>query len=210
MLKYYGRTFLPWIVLAIVSGFDAEAGALAGLATAAVLLIQDRRGGKAWDALILETSTAVYMALLSALALAAPGSAILHYGASLAIGWLAVTAWATLAAGRPFTEGIARRQVSAEIAATELFQRINVVITAAWAAAFSVTALVLAGVQHWAPHDTALLVACKVAGFTVPAVFTARYPTFARDRHLAKHDIQQHGIQQHGIQQHGIQQQHGI
>jgi hypothetical protein len=191
MLKYYGRTFLPWIVLAIVSGSDDKAGALAGLATAAWLLLQDRRRGVAFDSLILEVSTGVYMALLSVIALDAPGAAVLDYGAALAIGWLAATAWVTIAIGRPFTLGIARRQVAPEIAATDLFRRVNMVITFVWAAAFTVTAAMLAGVQYWAPHDTALLIACKVAGFAVPAVFTARYPDFARGRHLAKQGAQQ-------------------
>ncbi|MFI6789603.1 hypothetical protein ACIBG4_19980 [Nonomuraea sp. NPDC050383] len=186
MLKYYGRTFLPWIALAIVSEFGALAGAITGLVAAVVLLALDRlRSGIAWDALILETSTTVYMALLTALSFAAPGSAVLGYGASLAIAWLAVTAWGTLAAGRPFTAGIARRQVAPEIAAMEGFRRVNVVITTAWAAGFTVTAIALACVQHWAPHSTAVLVACKIAGFTLPAVFTARYSAKARERATA-------------------------
>lgn len=89
---------------------------------------------------------------LAALAFAAPGSAAMHYGASLAIAWLALTAWGTVLLGRPFTEGIARRSVSADIAA---------------------------------PGHTLLLVAVKVGGFTIPAVFTARYPAIAQKRHFA-------------------------
>lgn len=185
MAKYYARTFLPWIVLAVVSGFDARTGAAAGLAAALALLGQDLRRGHRTDALILEISTSAFMALLTALAFAAPGSPVLDYGASLAIGWLAATAWGTLLVRRPFTEGIARRQVTAEIAGTALFRRINRVITAVWAGSFTAMAAALGAVQHWNPHDTALLVAVKVAGFAVPAVFTARYPGIARKRHLA-------------------------
>lgn len=186
MPKYYARTFLPWIVLAVASGFDDQAGAVAGLVTALVLLGQDLRRGHRADALILEISTSVYMAALTALAFTVPDSSVLDYGASLAIGWLAITAWGTLVLRRPFTAGIARRRVSAEIAATGLFTRVNRVITAVWAAGFTVTAVVLGLVQHWAPDATALLVAVKVAGFTVPAVFTARYPDRARKRHAAE------------------------
>lgn len=188
MPKYYARTFLPWILLAVVSGFDARAGAVAGLVAALALLGQDLRRGHRADSLILEVSTAAFMALLTALAFAAPGSAVLDYGASLAIGWLAGTAWGTLLLRRPFTAGIARRQVTAEIAATALFARINRVLTAVWAAAFTVMAIALGLVQHWDPEDTALLVAVKIAGFTVPAVCTARYPESARKRHLAALD----------------------
>ncbi|MGK5558112.1 hypothetical protein ACSNOI_41560 [Actinomadura kijaniata] len=187
MVKYYGLTFLPWIALAVVSDLDRRAGAATGLALAVALLLLHRRHGRPWDALLIEGAAAVYMAALTVLAVAVPDARILRYGAAAAIGWLAVTAWASLAAGRPFTLGIARLQVSPEIAATGLFRRINVVITLVWAAAFTLTAVALAVVQHTAPHDVALLVACKVAGFALPAVFTARYPDFVRKRHLAAH-----------------------
>ncbi|WP_149259415.1 hypothetical protein [Actinomadura sp. K4S16] len=186
MPKYYARTFLPWILLAVVSGFDDRAGAAAGLVAAVVLLGLDLRRGHRADSLILEASTSVFMAALTALAFTVPGSAALDYGASLAIGWLALTAWGTLLLGRPFTEGIARRQVTAEIAATDLFRSVNRVITAVWAASFTVLAAALGCVQHWTPDATALLVAVKVAGFMVPAVFTARYPEHARRRHLTR------------------------
>ncbi|WP_242884597.1 hypothetical protein [Actinomadura litoris] len=182
MAKYYVRTFLPWILLAVVSGVDDLAGALTGLVAAAVLLGDDLRRGHRGDALFLEISTCAFMALLTALAFTVPGSPALDYGASLAIGWLALTAWATLAAGRPFTEGVARRQVSEAVARTGLFRTINRVLTAVWAGSFTVLAVALGCVQHWAPHDTALLVACKIAGFAVPAVVTARYPDSARRR----------------------------
>ncbi|MEU8345721.1 hypothetical protein AB0C74_28825 [Spirillospora sp. NPDC048832] len=186
MPKYYARTFLPWILLAVVSGFHTKAGAVSGLVAALALLAQDVRRGHRADSLVLEASTMVYMALLTALAFADPGSPVLDYGASLAIGWLAVTAWATLLAGRPFTAGIARRTVPAEIAATDLFHTINRTLTLGWAAGFTATAAALACVQHWSPDDTALLVAVKVVGFTAPAVFTARYPKAARKRRLAE------------------------
>lgn len=189
MLKHYGLTFLPWIALAIVSDIDVRAGAIAGLVCALALLARDRRAGHHWDSLILEISTGVYMAALTAVAVAAPDASMMEYGASMAMGWLALTAWCTLALHRPFTEGIARRQVSAEIAATALFRRINVVLTIAWAVAFTVTACALACLQHWAPHATGLLVACKIAGFAVPAFFTARYPEIARARYFTRNGI---------------------
>ncbi|WP_067483123.1 hypothetical protein [Actinomadura hibisca] len=189
MPKYYALTFLPWISLAIMGDVNERAAAPVGLAVALALLVWHRRAGQRWDSLILECSTAFYMAALSVVALVMPDAAVLDYGASLAIGWLALTAWGTLAARRPFTEGIARRQVSAEIAATDLFKRINTVLTLAWATGFTVTAAVLAAVQYLAPDNTTLLIACKIAGFALPALFTARYPDAARKRHFAEHGI---------------------
>ncbi|MGI5323027.1 hypothetical protein [Actinomadura nitritigenes] len=194
MLLYYLRTFLPWILLAVVSGWNDQAGAAAGLAAALVLLAQDLRRGHRLDSLILELSTIVFMALLTALAFAAPDSPLLDYGASMAIGWLALTAWGTLLAGRPFTEGVGRRDVGDEIAATNLFKRITAVIAIVWAVSFTVMALVLAYVQHAAPDDTALLVAVKIAGFTVPIVFTARYPEIAQKRYFARHGIDREAV----------------
>ncbi|MFC4913189.1 hypothetical protein [Actinomadura gamaensis] len=191
MLKYYGLTFLPWIILAVVSGFNPQAGAAAGLAAALALLAVDVRRGRSWDGLLLEISTAVFLAAFTVLVFAAPHAAVVHYGASLSIGWLALTAWGTIAAGIPFTEGIARRQVSEEIAKTELFHRIAVVLTSAWAAAFTVSATCLGLVQHFAPHQTGLLIGVKVACFAVPAWFTRWYPEVARKRYFAEHGIEQ-------------------
>ncbi|MCP2334974.1 hypothetical protein [Actinomadura rupiterrae] len=190
MLKYYGLTFLPWIILAVVSGSNPQAGAAAGLAAALALLAADVRRGLRWDGLLLEISTAVFLAAFTVLVFMAPHAAAVHYGASLSIGWLALTAWGTIAAGVPFTEGIARRQVSAEIAATALFHRIAVVLTSAWAAAFTVSATCLGLVQHFAPHQTGLLVAVKVACFAAPAWFTRWYPEVARKRYFAQHNIE--------------------
>ncbi|MEU9021670.1 hypothetical protein [Actinomadura sp. NPDC048394] len=189
MLLYYLRNFLPWILLAVVSGWNDQAGAAVGLAAALVLLALDLRKGHRLDSLILELSTIVFMTLLTALAFAAPDSSLLDYGASMAIGWLALTAWGTVLAGRPFTEGVGRRNVADEIAATDLFKRITTVIAIVWAISFTVMALVLAYVQHAAPDNTALLVAVKIAGFTVPIVFTARYPEIAQKRYLARHGL---------------------
>ncbi|QIS17188.1 hypothetical protein [Nocardia terpenica] len=182
MLKYYARTFLPWIVLAVVSGFDYRAGATAGLAAALVLLVDDRRVGTAWDAMVLDLSSAAYMAVLTVLSWSAPNLALLHYGTALSFGWLAVTAWLGLAIGRPFTAGIARRSVSEFVAGTPLFRRVNVVITAAWAVCFTLDAATLAALQRWATSNTAALLVCKFGFFAAAAIFTARYPALVQRR----------------------------
>ncbi|MCX4093789.1 hypothetical protein [Nocardia sp. alder85J] len=182
MVKYYARTFLPWILLAVVSGFDVRAGALSGLAAAVLLLIDDRRKGTPWDAMILDASSTLYMAVLSVLTLVAPHLAVLRYGTSLAIGWLAITAWTGLAIGRPFTMGIARRSVSEFVSSTPTFRRVNIVITTVWALCFTADAVVLAVLQHRTPHNLAALVVCKVVFFAAATVFTARYPKVVQRR----------------------------
>jgi hypothetical protein len=106
------------------------------------------------------------------------------YTGALSTGWLAATAWATLAVKRPFTLGIARRQVPAEIWDNPVFLRINVVITSAWAVAFTVTSGILAAVSA-AGLGQAVSIPVQVAGFALPALFTARYPDRVRARAAA-------------------------
>lgn len=185
MLKYYARTFLPWIVLAVVSGFDNRAGALAGLATAVALIVVERRAGRRFAELILEVSTVAFMAGFAAFALARPDSPVLDYGTSLSIGWLAVVAWAGLALRRPFTLGIARRQVDEHIARTERFLQVNMTITLVWAACFTLEAITLAYAQYRFPDALAVLIACKVVFLVAAAVFTARYSAISRRRAAA-------------------------
>lgn len=60
-----------------------------------------------------------------------------------------------------------------------MFLRINVVLTAAWAAAFTVTAVGLA-VVHAEALGSAAAIAVQVAGFAAPAFFTAKYPERAQ------------------------------
>ncbi|MEV5647766.1 hypothetical protein AB0L57_05870 [Nocardia sp. NPDC052254] len=188
MLKYYARSFLPWIVLAVASGVDNRVGALGGLLTSLVLLAADRRAGRQVDEVILDLSTAGFMAVFAAWALAAPDSPVLDYGAALAMVWLAATAWLSLALRRPFTLGIARRSVSADIARLPAFIRINVVVTTVWAVGFTCEAVALTLVQHNAPHNVAAMVVCKVGIVGAAALFTARYPEYARRRAVAAAD----------------------
>ncbi|GAA2708993.1 MULTISPECIES: hypothetical protein [Streptomyces] len=177
----YLRGFIPWIAFAVVSSAGWQWGAVTGLVAALALLASERRSGTEREALVLEGSTAVFFAALTALAFALPDSGLRHYGGGLSLGWLAVTAWATLLVGRPFTTGIAKRQAPPEVWDHPGFRRINVVLTAAWAASFTVTAAALAGVAA-AGLGSAVSIPVQVAGFVAPAVFTARYPERAKAR----------------------------
>lgn len=177
----YLRGFIPWIAFAVVSSAGWQWGAVTALVIGIALLVKDHKAGVAGDSLILERSTVVFFAGLAVLAFALPHSGLRAYSGALALGWLALTAWATLAIGRPFTTGIAKQQAPREVWDTPVFRRINVVITAAWAAAFTLSAAALTAV--YASHlGSGVSIPVQVAGFVLPAVFTARYPDRVRAR----------------------------
>ncbi|MFI1164347.1 hypothetical protein ACH4UM_12140 [Streptomyces sp. NPDC020801] len=179
---HYLRGFLPWIAYACLSPLGWQWSALTGLVVALVLIAVNRRAGVSADALILEFSTACFFVALTAVAFAAPHSKVADYGGAISFGWLAVTAGTTLAVRRPFTLGIARRSVPEKFWKTPQFLRINNVITAVWAGAFLVTAAALT-VCDAEGAGAAVKVTVQVLGFTVPAVFTARYPKIVQARY---------------------------
>jgi hypothetical protein len=179
----YVKSFLPWIAFAILSTDDQyRMAAIVGFAVAVLLLILDRRRGKAWDALIIEISSAVFFGLLTLAAVVISPAPLGAYGPAVSIGWLALTAWGSLAVRRPFTLGIARTMVPAEVHGSPLFYRTNAVITSVWAGAFTINTVLLAVLLTVAPHATVALIAVKIGGFVVPAVFTVRYSNAVRAR----------------------------
>ncbi|MFF4344908.1 hypothetical protein ACFY00_33925 [Kitasatospora sp. NPDC001540] len=178
----YLRTFLPWIIFAVVPASQWQWAALAGLAAAVAVIAQQRRAGAGWDALIIEAGSALYFAVLAAIAFADPHSGVRTYSAALSSAVLAVIAGGSLLIGRPFTLGIAKRTTPQEFWTLKPFIRVNTVITAVWTAAFAVTAAVLAALAHGGSgHSTASLIV-QVAGFVVPMVFTVRYVAAVRAR----------------------------
>jgi len=172
----YLRSFLPWIAFAVVAtGIDWRYGALAGLVLSAGLVARERRAGHPADRFVIELGSAVFFALLAALAFAAPDSPFEPYSTALSLGWLALTAWGSLAVRRPFTLGIARTMVPPAVWDNPVFLRTNMIITAVWAASFTVNAALLAVLLSAAPHALAGIIAVKVCGFALPVVFTTRY-----------------------------------
>ncbi|KOV66210.1 hypothetical protein ADK64_11545 [Streptomyces sp. MMG1121] len=171
----YLRTFLPWIVFAAVPSGDWQWGSLAALAVAVVLIAQQRRAGAGFDALVIEAGSAVFFAVLAAIAFTDPHSGVHDYSAALSSGTLAVIAAASLAVGRPFTLGIAKRTTPREYWTMKPFVRTNVIITAVWTAAFAVTAVALAVLDHAGHAHTMPATLVQIAGFVVPMVFTVRY-----------------------------------
>ncbi|MBB5076136.1 hypothetical protein [Nonomuraea endophytica] len=179
--------FIPWIAYAIIAtGDEWRWGAITGLATALVLVVIDRIKGKNWDEMVIESSAVVFFAIITALSLADPDSPLTMYGPALVNLWLAGTAWGSLAIRRPFTLGIARSMTPSDVHHRPEFYRVNVVITAAWAVAFTFAALALTWVLSVAPHATAVVITVKVVTFVAPALFTGWYPKHLR----AKYRIQ--------------------
>ncbi|MER8041522.1 hypothetical protein [Streptomyces sp. NPDC094032] len=185
----YLVSFLPWIAVSALTGVvDIRYALLTGLVLAVAVTLRQRRAGRAWDALVIEASAAVYFAGCAVAAFAAPDSAfVTHYASAGASLWLAAVAWGSLAVGRPFTLGIARTSVPAELWDNPLFRRVNVVITRVWAAAFTVGGVGAVWLRHARPEDGAARTVLTVVCFLVPIVFTVRYPAVARARYLRDH-----------------------
>lgn len=177
----YLRGFIPWIVSGVVSSSDWRWGAVGGLASGLLLLLQDRRRGVGLDALVLEISTVVYFVAVGAVAVSDPHASLSHHTDVVSFAWLAVTAWGSLAVRRPFTLGIARRQTPRAYWDMPEFVRINNHITGAWGAGFTFIGVSLAvcgavGAPGWAG------IAAHVIGLTGPAFFTKAYPARAQAR----------------------------
>ncbi|MFJ3200445.1 hypothetical protein [Streptomyces sp. NPDC086989] len=171
----YVRTFLPWIVFAVLPSAQWQWGALAGLVAAVAVAVQQRRAGAGFDALIIEIGSAVFFAALTAIAFADPHSAVHGYSAALSSAVLALIAGGSLLVGRPFTLGIAKRTTPREVWGLRPFVRANVVITAVWTAAFAVTAGALAALAHAGQGHSTPATLVQAAGFVVPMLFTVRY-----------------------------------
>ncbi|MEU9118694.1 hypothetical protein AB0C96_02325 [Streptomyces sp. NPDC048506] len=190
----YLRSFVPWLVFAGVSSVGWQWGALAALVVSIGLLVSDRAAGLSVDYRLLEYGTIVFFAAMSALAFARPDSGLKLYGSALSMGWLALIAWVSIAVQRPFTMGIARRMAPPEVWNTPLFRRINVVLTAAWALSFTLTAIAQAVVSAYALSVTYSIL-IQIAGFVLPVRFTSSYPERARARFMeqsgARADIQE-------------------
>ena len=144
-------TFLPWIVYSFLGGHTAasqQRGTLAALAVTVLVIAYKRRAGSPFDALIIETGSAVFFAATAAVAFAAPHSGVLTYSPALSSTTLAVIAWASLAARHPFTLGIAKQTAPREVWSQPAFMHSNMVITAIWAVSLTVSAAILAVAVH--------------------------------------------------------------
>lgn len=182
----YIRSFAPWIVFAIVSTFDWRYAALSGLVVAVALVVGQRRRGAAWDALILESGSALFFAALTAIAFAAPDASIKPYVGPISTAWLALIAWGSLSIRRPFTLGIAKQMTDRAVWDSPIFRRVNVVITAVWALGFTVNAALCAILRHAYSDPGTATTTVQVVCFLIPIVFTIRYPAIVQARHSGR------------------------
>jgi hypothetical protein len=133
----------PWILMAVVAGegrFEEAASAALGLALL-TLWVGSRRGVPVHQ---LEVFTVVYFGAMAILGLVASDSVIdwlQLWAGELSNIALAVFAIATLVIRRPFTMAYAKDTTPSEHWDSPLFIRINYVLSAAWAAAFVVSAI---------------------------------------------------------------------
>ncbi|KJY29854.1 MULTISPECIES: hypothetical protein [Streptomyces] len=171
----YVRTFLPWIVFAVIPSAQWQWGALAALVAAVAVAFQQRREGAGFDALIIEIGSAVFFAALAGIAFADPQSAVHGYSAALSSGVLALVAAVSLLIRKPFTLGIAKRTTPREVWGLRPFVRANTVITGVWTAAFALTAGALALLAHAGQGHSTAATAVQAAGFVLPMLFTSRY-----------------------------------
>jgi hypothetical protein len=171
----YVLMFAPWIVFGLLPSDKWQWGALAALAVAVAVIVRNMRAGTPADALIIEFGTAAYFVVLTGIAFTDPDSGVHPYSAALSNGVLAVIAGVSLAVGKPFTLGIAKRSAPPEVWNRKPFIRINTVITSVWTAAFAISAIALAFVTHAGDGHSTGATLIQVAGFVVPMMFTVRY-----------------------------------
>jgi hypothetical protein len=176
--------FLPWIVYAVIATSDNwRYGAVAGLVIALAVIVADRRAGKDWDQMVIESSAAVFFTVITLISFVSPDSPLMPYGPALVNVWLGITSWGSLAIRKPFTLGIARSMTPPEVWQTPQFYRVNAIITSVWGVSFIVAAVSLAALLYVAPHATAAVLTIKIVTFVAPAVFTARYPKIVEARY---------------------------
>jgi hypothetical protein len=191
----YLRTFLPWIVYAVLAGHTAAAqqrGTVAALVVTVLVIAFKVKAGNTFDALIIETGSAVFFTAMAAVAFAAPHSGVLTYAAAVSGATLAVIAWASLAARHPFTLGIAKQSTPREVWTQPVFLHSNDVITTIWAVSMTISAAILVAVIH-AGGDVLVRMAFQILGFVVPMLFTARYIKIVHARAQRAADYPQPG-----------------
>jgi hypothetical protein len=176
--------FSPFIGFALV---EKLLGVVPGLAAGALisiaLLVFDRFKGQR-EVNILEAGSAVMFTVLGGLAFTNGGEAWSLWRVRLWVdGGLLLIVLASIVAGRPFTLHHARRRVSAGVARSARFLRVNNILSGAWALAFAM--LVAADLLMVIHPETPvrLAIGMTLAALAAAAWFTKWYTTRVRSQH---------------------------
>jgi hypothetical protein len=177
----YLRTALPWLLFAGLAAVSWPASAGAGLLACSAGVNQARRAGTAWEDLIFQLGSLAFFAVDLVLALAAPHSGLRPYSGAESEGWLALTAWFSLAVGKPFTTAYAKADTPPEIWNEPRFKKVNKTITTFWAGSFTVFAILIA-LAYAGTRNSGAAGLVQLIGLAVPALLTVRYAARARAR----------------------------
>ena len=176
------RSILAIIAWAIygslyVAGFWF-AGCVAGFVVMLLIIANEyRRGGLK----IMDCTSLAYFALAAAISATSAAYAFDRYHVVIVWGVFAAVAWATLAAGFPFTIQYARERAPREAWNSPAFARINRTLTVMWAAIFTFGAIM--GVMTIAVgHAFALGIAIPMSAMGVGYAFNSEYPKRFADR----------------------------
>lgn len=167
----------PWIIWAVVSGANWRVGLCVAALAALALVV---RALSRHDLDLLTGVTFVFFTVMAVIALADPQSGLHNWTTALSAGAFAVIAWISLAVRQPFTLSFAKKQVPEDAWGHPLFLHANDIITAAWAAAFTLSCLACALIVHANPKDSTALIVAQVLGFAVPVGFTVLYSNRAK------------------------------
>lgn len=164
--------FSPWIVFGIVTGTAGwTAGVAAGLAMTAAVAIHTLRTTRGLD--ILTVGGVVFFGGLLASSPLLSNTVQDYYTQALSHGFMALLMWLSLAVRRPFTLTFAKREAPRHVWNDPAFVRTNMVISAIWAACFTVGTIVLLGIAAHHTTDGATLV--QIGSIVAPIVLMRRY-----------------------------------
>lgn len=170
-------SFAPWIVFLIIAR-DSLFRLKLGLVTALVMVVamgvaRLHRGVILWAGLL--------FFILATIAVVGFDDTwtVRHLGV-LANGALALATWTTIAIGKPFSLDYARDRSDPALWAQPDFLRANIVISAVWAAAFSVNAVLAWGKMAGLFFSGFTYEVVSYALLIGAAVFTTWYPAHLR------------------------------
>ncbi|MFF3226475.1 hypothetical protein ACFYV7_27015 [Nocardia suismassiliense] len=175
----YLRTFAPWIVYAMVPAAYWQWAALGALLLSLFEVTRQLRAGRTLDALIIDLGSLIFFAALTVLAFADPATALHPYSPALSSGVLALIAGVSLALRKPFTLGIAKQTAPQALWDHPVFVRTAYVLTAVWAASFTIGGVGLTALAHAGSTPRTI---AQVLAFAVPAVFTIRYVAYIQSK----------------------------